>query len=79
MKTLEIKIAGMDCAECASHVQKALSDLPQIESAQVFLGAEKAVIRFKNEPPTNPEIIHAGREYHGKFSAAAQPADIHTS
>ena len=59
MKTLEIKIAGMDCAECASHVQKALSRLPQIESAQVFLGAEKAVIRFENEPPTNPEIMRA--------------------
>jgi Cu+-exporting ATPase len=59
MKTIEIKIAGMDCAECASHVQKALSDLPQIESAQVFLGAEKAVIRFENKPPSNLEIIHA--------------------
>jgi P-type Cu+ transporter len=62
MKNKEIQINGMDCAECASHVQKALSNLPQIESALVLLGAEKAIIQFEDEPPTNPEIIHAVAE-----------------
>jgi len=56
MQTLEFKISGMDCAECATHVQTALSDLPQIHSVQVLLGAEKAIICFKNEPPSKTKI-----------------------
>ena len=59
MKNKEIKINGMDCAECTRHVQKALSNLPQIESVHVLLGAEKAIIEYINEPPTNSEIMHA--------------------
>lgn len=36
----------MDCAECAAHVQKAISSVDGVENADVLLGAEKAVIRF---------------------------------
>jgi P-type Cu+ transporter len=59
MKSKEILIKGMDCAECASHVQSALCELPQIESVQVLLGAEKAIIQFKDDPPMNTEIEEA--------------------
>ena len=59
MKTLEFKISGMDCAECAVHVQTALSNLPKIHSTQVLLGAEKAIISFENEPPSMIEIKRA--------------------
>ncbi len=49
--TLEIPIKGMDCAECARHVQSALADLPDVTSVDVLLGAEKAIVQYSGQPP----------------------------
>ena len=46
IKTLEVPIAGMDCAECTLHVQHAVAALPGVESVTVFLASEKATVRF---------------------------------
>jgi Cd2+/Zn2+-exporting ATPase/Cu+-exporting ATPase len=46
MQTLEIPILGMDCAECTQHVHKAILSLPGVEKVDVFLAAEKAIIRL---------------------------------
>jgi len=46
MKTLEVSVAGMDCAECTLHVQHAIAALPGVESVNVFLASEKAAIRL---------------------------------
>lgn len=43
---LEVPVKGMDCAECAQHVQQAIAKLPGVESVDVLLAAEKAVIRL---------------------------------
>ena len=43
---VELPVKGMDCAECTQHVQQALCTLPGIESAEVFLSSEKAVVRY---------------------------------
>ena len=59
MDTLEIKISGMDCAECTNQVHEALSNLPEVHSAHVLLGAEKAIISFEKEPPSKTEIKRA--------------------
>ncbi len=45
-KTLEIPISGMDCAECTQHVQHAIEKLPGVQSVNVFLGTEKAVVKL---------------------------------
>jgi len=45
-RTIEIPVAGMDCAECSRHVQKAIADVPGVQSAEVFLAAEKAVVHI---------------------------------
>jgi len=45
-RTVEVPIQGMDCAECARHVREALVALPGVGSAEVLLGAEKAVVRI---------------------------------
>src|SRR5215470_6893805 len=45
-RTVELAVRGMDCAECTAHVTHALSGLAGIEEVQVYLGAEKAVIRY---------------------------------
>ena len=42
-QTVEVPIHGMDCAECASHVQHALAALPGVSDVRVLLSAEKAV------------------------------------
>jgi P-type Cu+ transporter len=44
--TIDVQIKGMDCAECARHVQRALEALPGVRSATVLLSAEKAVIQL---------------------------------
>jgi P-type Cu+ transporter len=46
LKTVEIHVAGMDCADCTRHVQHAIANLPGVDSVDVFLGAEKAVVRL---------------------------------
>ncbi|HDD62759.1 MAG: cadmium-translocating P-type ATPase [Chloroflexota bacterium] len=57
-KTIEIPIEGMDCAECALHVQKAITSVPYVLSADVLLGAEKALIQVE-APPNDLVLIHA--------------------
>ncbi len=56
--TLEIPIEGMDCAECAAHLRAALEDLPFVLSAEVLLGAEKALLKV-DSPPPNLEPVRA--------------------
>ena len=48
LKTTEVPIQGMDCAECTRHVQHAISELPGVESVEVYLVSEKAVIQHKS-------------------------------
>ena len=45
-KTVEFPVQGMDCAECALHVQQAIEKVPGVTSANVLLGAEKAIVRL---------------------------------
>ena len=51
MKTLDVKIKGMDCADCTLHVKKAIQTVPDVENVDVFLGAEKARITYNWSPP----------------------------
>src|SRR2546422_627139 len=45
-RTIEVPIRGMDCADCAKHVQHAIGTLAGVESVDVSLAAEKAVVRL---------------------------------
>ena len=33
VKTIEVPVTGMDCAECTQHVQQAVAALPGVKSA----------------------------------------------
>ncbi len=46
IQTFEIPVRGMDCAECTAHIQHAVSKLNGVESVNVLLAAEKAIIRL---------------------------------
>jgi Cd2+/Zn2+-exporting ATPase/Cu+-exporting ATPase len=58
-QTLEIPIQGMDCAECTRHVQRAIAGVPHVQSVDVLLGAEKAVIQHTDHPPDLQAIKQA--------------------
>ena len=47
LQTTEVPIQGMDCADCTRHVQHAIADLPGVDSVQVYLASEKAVIQHR--------------------------------
>ena len=46
LQSLEIPISGMDCAECTQHVQRAIETLKGVDSVNVFLATEKAIVRL---------------------------------
>ena len=58
-QTLEVPVQGMDCAECTQHVQYAIARLPGVESVDVFLTTEKAVIRIDPAQVDLPAIRQA--------------------
>ncbi|HRQ92491.1 MAG TPA: heavy metal translocating P-type ATPase [Anaerolineales bacterium] len=45
-QVLELPIQGMDCAGCATTVQKAIAQLPGVKTVDVLLSSEKAVIQL---------------------------------
>ncbi len=76
VQTLEIPISGMDCAECTQHVQHAIAKLPGVQSVDVFLGTEKAIVRLDPAQVDLPEIRAAvqGAGYDVPASDSPQPA-----
>ncbi|HEY3297949.1 MAG TPA: heavy metal-associated domain-containing protein, partial [Armatimonadota bacterium] len=46
MKTIELSVTGMDCASCAARIEKILSKLDGVESANVNLSTERATVTF---------------------------------
>jgi Cd2+/Zn2+-exporting ATPase/Cu+-exporting ATPase len=48
-ETIELPIRGMDCAECAQHVQEALVTAPGVKSAAVYLLTERAVLQIDRD------------------------------
>jgi Cu+-exporting ATPase len=49
-QTVELQIRGLDCAECAAGLERALAGLPSVRTATVLLGAEKAIISAEGSP-----------------------------
>ncbi len=78
IQTLEIVVKGMDCAECTQHVQHALARLPGVESVEVYLTAEKAVLRADPARVTVPllrkAVADAGYSVPGAEAEAAPAA-----
>src|SRR5512133_1377722 len=58
-KTIEVPVKGMDCTECTQHVQHALAQLPGVEHVEVFLAAEKAILKADPGQVTLPAIRKA--------------------
>lgn len=59
---LTLPISGMTCASCASHVEKALSQVAGVKEASVNLAIEKASIRFNNGSVPAEMLVAAVRD-----------------
>lgn len=55
----EIKVDGMDCADCTRHVAKALRSLDGVKDAQVYLSTESAIIEHDPTVVTAVELKSA--------------------
>jgi Cu+-exporting ATPase len=65
-------VAGMDCASCVAHVEKAMRGVPGVKSAQVSLARGRAIVRFDPAQAT-PENIAAAATGVGYPSAPEPP------
>jgi P-type Cu+ transporter len=75
---LEIPISGMDCAECTQHVRQAIEKLPGVQSVNVFLTTEKAIVQLDPSKVDLPAIRTAvqGAGYDVPAATAAPPVPI---
>ncbi|MBB6098888.1 Cd2+/Zn2+-exporting ATPase/Cu+-exporting ATPase [Deinobacterium chartae] len=72
--TLEVPVQGMDCANCARHVQEAIGSLPGVQSVEVLLGAERAVVQLD---PARTDLAAIRRAVQG--AGYIVPADTDTA
>ncbi|MDX1614462.1 MAG: cation-translocating P-type ATPase [Candidatus Promineifilaceae bacterium] len=74
-KRIEIPVKGMDCAQCATHVRDSLRGVHGVGQAEVYLGAEKAVVEPASDgfdlAAAHKAIRDAGYEVGEKGAAAA--------
>lgn len=77
MKTVEIPVKGMDCADCAAHVRTAVERLPGVVSVDVLLSSAKAVVCYDPAKITKSDIERAikdaGYAVDGEKIAAEAP------
>ncbi|MEP6775850.1 MAG: HAD-IC family P-type ATPase, partial [Chloroflexota bacterium] len=73
MQTIEVSVQGMDCAECTQHVQHAIAKLPGVETVNVLLSSEKAVIRLDPEQVSMASIAQAVKSAGYTVPDAVQP------
>lgn len=61
-RTVELPITGMTCASCAARIERRLSQLEGVVSANVNLATERANITYDPDRLTEHEIIQAIRQ-----------------
>jgi P-type Cu+ transporter len=81
LQKMEVPIRGMDCAECASTVQKAISGLPGVQGVEVLLASEKALVRLDPKQVSLPDIrrVVSGVGYSVPEESSAPADDVSRS
>lgn len=59
MTVLELPVSGMDCANCAKHVEQALVDVPGVKTVEVRLASEKALVQLESGAVTRDDLRRA--------------------
>ncbi len=62
IKEITLPIAGMTCASCVAHVEKALGEVPGVAEAVVNLATERATVKFNHTPVSTGVLIQAVRD-----------------
>jgi P-type Cu+ transporter len=73
LQILVVPISGMDCAECTQHVQQAIEKIPGVQSVNVFLATEKAIVQLNPEQVELPNIRAAVQAAGYDVPASASP------
>ncbi len=74
-QTVELPIGGMDCAECARTVRDAIARTPGVQTVEVLLASEKAVVRY-DPAVVAPLAIQTAIESAGYRVAATRDGSI---
>ncbi len=62
---LVVPIKGMDCGSCARTVKQAITDVPGVQSVEVLLSVEKAVVTLDTGAPASFETVRKAVESFG--------------
>src|SRR5882724_1946193 len=75
--SLDLPVGGMDCADCAAHIERAVRALPGVHDVQVLVAAERATVSFNPAQVTPGQIKAAIGEagYTVREVAAAAPPE----
>lgn len=75
-QTLALPISGMDCGECARHVEHAIAGLPGVDEVHVLLSTERATVTFDPQQTSLDQIKRAvdAAGYSVRASAATETA-----
>jgi P-type Cu+ transporter len=72
-RVIELPVRGMDCTECTQHVQHALAAVPGVQSVEVFLSSEKAVLSL-DPAQVKMEALHQAVEVAGYSVPSSEAA-----
>ncbi|MBA2521235.1 MAG: cation-translocating P-type ATPase [Chloroflexia bacterium] len=59
VQTVDLAIAGMDCAECTRHVEQGLRAVPGVREVRVLLQAERATVTLDPAQATRDQLERA--------------------
>jgi Cd2+/Zn2+-exporting ATPase/Cu+-exporting ATPase len=59
LEKVELHVRGLDCADCARHVQAAIETVPGVTKVEVLIAAQKAVVVFDPEVTGEAKIRRA--------------------
>jgi copper chaperone CopZ len=60
--TIDLPVAGLDCASCAAHIEKAVAAVPGVQDVHVLVSAGRATIAFDPDRVSTDWIKTAIRE-----------------
>lgn len=46
LQALDVRVEGMDCADCTQHVRHAIASLPGVQQVEVYLASERATVQL---------------------------------
>ncbi len=73
IENLRLGVTGMDCAECVTHIESAVRQLPGIHEARALLAAERLDVRYDAGLVTPDQIAAAVQRTGYGVKAGAQP------